>query len=111
MDRNEIVSMLEDMDSLGWFVNDYMAVPSAKDEKAEAAEKIQSVKYGLVKLLDEYDKNNKTGSWRLAHDVYLRMDQETQGRETGYGAEVRDDQQPAQESQYCCYALAGDHQG
>lgn len=78
MDREELVSMLEDMDSLGWFVNDQAAViPSAKEEKAEAAEKIQSVKYGLVRLLDEYDRNHKSGAWRLAHDVYLRVDQET----------------------------------
>lgn len=61
MKREELVSMLNDMDSLGWFVHHRMAImPAEIKEKAEAAEQVQSVKYGIVKLLEEYDRSNGT---------------------------------------------------
>lgn len=56
MQREELEQMLKDIDGLGIYVDEQMAIlPTEIKKKGEASGRLQSVKYGLVKLIEVYD--------------------------------------------------------
>lgn len=58
MERKELVAMLEDIDGIGKYVNSQMAImPTEKSRKTAAAEMVQGVKSGILRMIEAHDQS------------------------------------------------------
>lgn len=58
MPREELLAMLKDIDGIGHYVDEQMAIlPTEIKKKSVASEMVQGVKYGLVRLIEAHDKS------------------------------------------------------
>lgn len=58
MQREELEQMLKDIDGLGTYVGEQMAIlPTEIKKKGEASGRLQRVKDGLVQLIEAHDQS------------------------------------------------------